>query len=61
LLLVNKKNGTKRPCVDYRELNSRIELDPFPMPLIEELLERMAEFKMVEFWQTTPLGYRGIK
>ena len=32
LLLVMKKNGTVRPCVDYRKLNSVTKKDVFPCP-----------------------------
>jgi hypothetical protein len=32
LVLVMKKNGKIRPCVDYRRLNSVTKKDAFPLP-----------------------------
>jgi hypothetical protein len=34
LLLVMKKNGTVRPCVDYRKLTSVTKKDAFPLPWV---------------------------
>ncbi|XP_036347667.1 uncharacterized protein LOC118757045, partial [Rhagoletis pomonella] len=43
VVLVSKKNGTKRLCCDYRKLNSKIIRDNFPMTLIDDALERLRE------------------
>ncbi|KAG7663999.1 uncharacterized protein J8A68_002500 [[Candida] subhashii] len=37
-ILVNKPDGSKRLCIDYRELNSITIIDKFPLPIIEDLL-----------------------
>ena len=42
LVLVPKKNGTTRVCTDYRKLNEQTEKDAYPLPLMEELLEKIA-------------------
>lgn len=42
IVLVKKSNGEDRLCVDYRELNSVTTKQPFPMPIIEELLATLA-------------------
>lgn len=42
MLLVQKKDGTLRPVVDYRKLNQVTSPDPYPMPRTEELIERIA-------------------
>ncbi|KAM0053973.1 putative nucleotidyltransferase, Ribonuclease H [Helianthus debilis subsp. tardiflorus] len=41
VVLVKKKDGTWRLCVDYRKLNDQTVKNRFPIPLIEELLEEL--------------------
>lgn len=36
ILLVKKKDGGSRFCVDYRTLNKITEQDRYPLPLVEE-------------------------
>lgn len=38
-MLVRKKNGTLRMCVDYRQLNKLTRKDSYALPRIEELLD----------------------
>lgn len=40
-LLVDKKNGEKRLCIDYRALNKVTVKDKYPMPRIEDLVDRL--------------------
>ena len=37
-VIIPKSNGTFRLCQDYREINKLTELDPFPFPLIDNII-----------------------
>ena len=39
ILFVRKKTGELRMCVDFRALNSNMQLDVFPLPRISDLLD----------------------
>ena len=41
VLLVKKKDGTMRMCVDYRALNSVTVKNAYPLPRIDELLDKI--------------------
>ena len=58
VVLVKKKYGTHRFCVDYRQLNSITKTDNFPLPRIDDLLDQLGESKYFSsidlasgFWQ----------
>ncbi|XP_033305884.1 uncharacterized protein K02A2.6-like [Bombus bifarius] len=41
IVVVRKKDGSIRVCVDFRELNELIECPHFPLPLIEDVLDTL--------------------
>jgi hypothetical protein len=45
VVLVRKKNGELRFCVDCRKLNDVTRKDSFPLPLIDDTLETLAGTK----------------
>jgi RNase H-like domain found in reverse transcriptase/Reverse transcriptase (RNA-dependent DNA polymerase)/Ty3 transposon capsid-like protein/Integrase zinc binding domain/Chromo (CHRromatin Organisation MOdifier) domain/gag-polyprotein putative aspartyl protease len=40
IVLVPKRDGTKRFCIDYRKLNTVSKHDNFPMPRMDDILDR---------------------
>ena len=41
LLFVKKKDGTMRMCVDFRGLNANTRVDRYPIPRIDDLMDRL--------------------
>ena len=40
MLIVKKKDGTMRLCVDYRQLNKLTVKNGYPLPRIDDLVEQ---------------------
>ena len=58
IVLVEKKDGDIRFCVDYRKLNEVSKFDAYPMPRVEEVLENVGAAKFIStldlakgYWQ----------
>ena len=45
VIFVKKANGTWRMCVDYRALNELTVKNGYPLPRIQELLDRVGHAK----------------
>jgi hypothetical protein len=60
VLFVEKKDDTKRMCIDYRTLNSMTIKNKYPLPRIEDLLDRL---KKAKFFSKINLrsGYHQMK
>jgi hypothetical protein len=60
VLFMEKKDGTKRMCIDYRTLNSMTIKNKYPLPRIEDLLDRL---KKAKFFSKIDLrsGYHQMK
>ncbi len=57
-LLVNKSDGTYRFCTDYRKINKVTKPDSFPLPRMEDCVDRIGSAKFVSkfdllkgYWQ----------
>ena len=49
IIVVPKKNGKIRVCVDYQKLNAATIIDPFPMPFFDAVLDAIAGHEMYSF------------
>ena len=49
VVLVPKKNGKVRLCVDYRDLNRASHKDDFPLPHIDILVDNTTQHKVFSF------------
>ena len=49
IVVVPKKNGKIRVCVDYRKLNAATITDPFPLPFNDTMLDTVAGHEMYSF------------
>lgn len=41
VVLVKKKDGSNRVCVDYRKLNGMVLKDAFPIPVVDDVLAKL--------------------
>lgn len=42
VVIIKKKDGTPRFCVDYRRLNAITERDVYPLPRIDDIIDKLA-------------------
>ena len=53
VVLVRKKDGSLRFCIDYRDLNSVTKSDTFPLPRVDDMLDELGRSK---FFSTLDLA-----
>ena len=46
LLFIRKKTGELRVCIDYRDLNNNTIIDRYPLPRIDDTLDRLGKAKI---------------
>ena len=51
-MVVKKKNGKWRVCMDFTNLNRACAKDPFPMPKIDQLVDATHEHSRMSFLDT---------
>ena len=49
IVLVKKKSGKWRVCVDFTDLNKTYPKDPFPMPKIDQLVDAIIGHPQMSF------------
>ena len=54
-VVVRKKDGRWRVCIDYTDLNKACPKDPFPLPKIDQLVDATAGYQQMSFLD----AYRG--
>ncbi|GJQ65898.1 hypothetical protein Trydic_g3998 [Trypoxylus dichotomus] len=47
VVVIKKKDGTPRVCIDYRKINKKIVKDRYPLPLIEDQLDKLQDVRVV--------------
>lgn len=60
MVIIRKKDDTIRLCVDYRRLNAVTQMDAYPMPRMEDILDQVGQAKYITtldlakgYWQVT--------
>ncbi|GFU36130.1 retrovirus-related Pol polyprotein from transposon 297 [Trichonephila clavipes] len=46
VLVVHKKDGSPRVCIDFRKLNRVLVKDHYPLPLIEDILDKLQDTRV---------------
>jgi len=58
IVIVKKKDGSARFCVDYRGLNDRTTKDSYPLPRIDDCLDTLSGASWFSTFEPSELHYR---
>ena len=47
MVIIKKKNDTIRLYVDYRKLNAMTQVDAYPMPRIDDILDQVGQARYI--------------
>ena len=53
IVIVPKKDGTNRLCVDYWKLNRVSRFDAYPMTKVDEIIDRIGQGKYISTMDLT--------
>ena len=59
VIVVRKKNGKWRMCIDFTDLNKACPKDPFPLPHKDQMVDATAGFELLSFMDAFS-GYNQI-
>ena len=59
VVVISKKNGTWRVCIDFTDLNKACPKDPVPLPHIDSMVDATAGHELLTFMDAY-LGYNQI-
>jgi hypothetical protein len=59
IVVMFKKNGKLKICVDFKKLHATIKKEPFPLPFIDEVINIVARHEVYTFLDGF-YGYRQI-
>ncbi|GFX23987.1 transposon Tf2-11 polyprotein [Trichonephila clavipes] len=57
VLVVHKKDGSLRVCIDFRKLNRVLVKDHYPLPLIEDILDKLQDSRVFSTIDLRLTGY----
>lgn len=46
IVVVPKKDGSRRVCIDYRDLNKKVIRDSYPMPIVEDQIDKLVDARV---------------